>query len=82
MTTPSEDLVEQIARVAYAAFFDGKYDWETCDDEMRQTFLDTIGAVLASTPIKQYFRDLDHADRISAATVGESHPTGIGETVK
>ena len=64
MTAPSEDLVEQIARVIREAFRDYRTTHVQTD---RAGFL--ARAVLASTPIAKYFRDLDHADAGASAQV-------------
>ena len=73
--------VEQIARVIYAAL--PRYDsftrpavtWENTTEEDRADARKGARAVLASTPIRQYFRDLDHVNEGKPASVGESHPT-------
>ncbi len=58
MTAPSEDLVEQIADLdAVVLALDATVPGGSANAVVR--------AVLASTPIAKYFRDLNHADRNS-----------------
>ena len=62
---PSEDLVEQTARVIHATAS------PIINDEEAKA---VARAVLASTPVRQYFRDLDHADEGKPAQVEKVTP--------
>ena len=66
MTAPSEDVVEQIVAVLRSV----------AGREGGATYGEMARAVLASTPLRQYFRDLVHADEGKPASDGESHRNG------